>query len=168
MSILQKARIQIYQTLNEVGFLRRNKYGTTLFVSDYLQRANDLEPLQKLQSMGYVVTQKNGLLFIDFSHERYIKELTMLKCPNYPREIPHYPLHTLAIRLSRTNTPVAMQPIMPIRMTLLYLEEQNYEKLYRFLSPHLATLLREKQPLPTSIATCIWREFTLRQEETIC
>ena len=166
MSILQQARIEIYSALNHVGFLRRNKYCTALFASDYLKRTKDETAIQRLQKMGYDVQKKEELLLIDFSHKKYMDLLKEINDAQRPKHIPHHPLHTLALRLSKVNTPLFEQPLDPIRTALLLLDEKKYEQLYLYLAPYLATQLRTKQPLPCVLAPLIWQEFDATKEET--
>lgn len=138
------------------GFLRRDQ-GDQLLASDYPRHDGADAITAAIQAAGYQIFIERGIARMDGSRKKYAALISTLP----PIEIPPptdgtLPLHALALRLVRAQTPFQDQPIAPIRLTLKCLDAGDFSALLRQLPPQLALLQRHHQPLPAAAGHLIF------------
>lgn len=155
MSPLAAWRATLRRLIPE-GFLRRDQDAEGLLISDYPRRKDAEGVTAALRAAGFTVCFSHGLARIDGRPERYRALLAGLPSAEIPpaQEDTLY-LHALALRLLRAGTPLARQPLSPLRLTLKCLDAGDLAGLAERLPPRLAVLQRQGEPLPSAAGTLI-------------
>ena len=157
MSALDALRLRASAALHQKGFLRRDRLGTALFVTDYCKRTTDLsEAIAALTAAQFTVSERNGLWQLDLTKDGWTAFIRSIpSCPVPPLTDENLPLYSLATRLTRHPVAAEVQPIAPIRLTLLCLDASDEKRLLRELPPMLADCLKQKLPVPEAAGRLI-------------
>ncbi len=157
MSALDALRERAAAALDGRGFLRRDRLGTALFVTDYGKRTTDISAaLSALAEAQLTVEEKNGLWRLDLTNEGWTALIQSIPpCAVPPATDENLPLYSLAVRLTRHPVDAAMQPVAPIRLTLLCLDAGDTGRLLRELPPLLADCLKQHLPVPEAAGRLI-------------
>ena len=157
MSALDALRSEARAAMGQTGFLRRDGTAAALFISDYPLRAADADAAKsRLAQSGFETSAARGLGRVDPSAARWralIASVPPVKLRESGDDL--LPLASVARRLLKTDTPPESQPLYPIRLTLIYLEAKEYDRLFALISPALAECLRLREPLPTAAGRLI-------------
>ena len=139
------------------GFLRRAQEGDALFISDLPRHMENAEGvLAALAGVGFRAEEKNGLLYIDGTEEKYRALAERFPpCPPPDFDGQNAYLYSLALRLLRHSVPPGEQPPALLRLTLKALDAGDESGLARELPPLLAACQRKKKPLPTAAGQMI-------------
>ena len=153
MNALAAAREELRAALSARCFLRRDLSSDSLFVTDYPRRAKAPDDLPvRLATAGFTLRQENRLYYIDFTRKRYTDLLASLpECTLPAPSDENFEAWALIKRLLRAKTPPEEQPLPPVRLTLLRLDEGNAARLLAELPPMLAELQRMHKKLPTGV-----------------
>lgn len=139
------------------GFLRRAQESDALFVSDLPRHTEDTESvLTALAGVGFRAGERNGLLYIDGTEEKYralAERFPPCPPPGFVGQNAY--LYYLALRLLRHPVPPEEQPPELLRLTLKMLDAGDESGLARELPPLLAACQRKKTPLPTAAGQMI-------------
>jgi hypothetical protein len=151
MNALDPIRNELRAALPARCFLRRDRSGVALFVSDLTRvEEHPASILAPIIDLGYEVTVAGSICRLDMTINRYAALIAGLPSRALPPpDDGSFPLWALAGRLLRAHTPPDEQPIEPIRLTLLRLDAGEAARLARELPPVLAALQRRHIPLPT-------------------
>ena len=132
-------------------FIRRSRSADALFVTDALARGGE-EALERLSlSPDWHCRREGGLLQADPSPalwQRLMGEAPLCMTFRMDGQTPWPFLLSCAARLAEKTVPPDVQPVMPLRMTLKYLEAGEIERLQQELPPIVAELQRRRLPLP--------------------
>lgn len=152
------------------GFLRRDQREDALFVSDFPRFGPPERAAARIEAAGFLLRLEKGLAHIDAGPERYraLLEALPLPCPGQPTE-ETLRLHGLALRLWRAQTPLALQPPAPLRLTLKLLDAQTpLPRLPGLLCPALAELQRQGLPLPSGVGQLLFLALYPKEGEAPC
>lgn len=169
MSELSALREEAGQILGASGLLRRDRTCAALFVSDFPARGGDVAAaVARLRQRGFEARPTGKLLGIDLCPTRWAELIARI--PVSPLSFPPPTDETLALwslarRLAPVDTLPLVQPINPIRLTMLCLDAKEFARLGAELPPLVAELLRLKQPLPQAAGLMILRALNARRKE---
>ncbi len=157
MSALDALRLRASAALHQKGFLRRDRTGTALFVTDYCKRTTNLsEAISALTAAQFTVSERNSLWFLDLTKDGWTELIRSIPpCQVPPLTDENLPFYSLAARLTRHPVAAEVQPILPIRLTLLCLDAGDENRLLRELPPILADCLKQKLPVPEAAGRLI-------------
>ena len=169
MSPLAAWRAQL-RPLAAPGFLRRDQREDALFISDFPRFGPPEQAVARNQAAGFHLTLENGLAHLDAGPERYQALLESLPAPapGTPGE-ETLRLHARALRLWRAQTPPALQPLAPLRLTLKLLDAQTpLSRLPGLLCPALAEIQRRGLPLPSGVGQLLFQALYPKEGEAPC
>lgn len=155
MSVLDAYRGELRALLDTKCFLRRDQAARALFITDYPRRSPPGNSMrERLAALDYTVTDAAGLWLLDLMPARYARDLGALP------PLPHAPLPPDLRSLCHSlraggDLPIAQQPAALLRLTLLRLDENAPERLFRELSAAAAVCKRNRTPLPSAAAILI-------------
>ena len=160
---------QELQGLIPRGFLRRDQE-EALFVSDYPRFGEEAAVTANLLQAGYTVRLHKTLVYLDGGEEKYRRLIR--ETPPCPLGLPDdgtLPLWSLACRLVQSPVPPEIQPLPALRLTLKYLDAEDFGALYRALAPEIARTQREGRPLPSAAGAWILSALTQQKGDvTAC
>ncbi|MBQ8080895.1 MAG: hypothetical protein IJ240_03250, partial [Clostridia bacterium] len=144
MNALDPIRIELRSLMGSIGFLRLDRDDRFLFISDLPRRKQFFSETQAaLEQNGFTACIDPALLLhIDLTEARWRRLMTaapaqkLWYCFSYPT------LSTQARIWIERETPVHLQPILPLRMTLKLLDTGELGTLARRLPPWTAEQLR--------------------------
>jgi len=148
MSLLALWRQELRQVAPR-GFFRRDT-GEHLLATDYpRQNGNAQEITARITALGYCVTPRDGLCFLDATQARFAALDGALALPAAIRPTDEaLPLYALALQLTREAVPVCLQPVHCLNQVVKRLEYASPAALYAYLAPEVARLQRLRLPLP--------------------